>query len=96
MRVGSTTPADAPVEGAPLLLDVAAAAGRLSISPWALRQLIAAGELPITELPCPLNQRRAMRRTLIAQADLQEFVERHRMAPTTRNATTDVRRGGIR
>lgn len=64
-------------EAARILLDLPAAAALLSISPWTLRELIQAGEIPAVKLPCPLNQRRALRRTLVSRVALEAFVAKH-------------------
>ncbi len=60
-----------------LLLDMPSAAAELSISPWTLRELVMAGEIPTVDLPCPLNPRRRMRRRLIARSALAAFIAKH-------------------
>jgi hypothetical protein len=60
----------------PRLLDVNAAAAYLSISPWAVRDLEAAGELPRVRLP--LGGRGDLRRLLFDRRDLDRLVDRSR------------------
>lgn len=60
---------------APLLLSVEAAADRLGIGVWSVRELVRAGTIPSAIFPSPANLRRPMRRVLIPASALAAFVE---------------------
>lgn len=79
MKSRTTTAAsrvDAVPVGESLLLDEHQAAALLGISYWSCRELVAAGKLPLVQLPSPLNPRRTMRRKLIARSDVLALIER--------------------
>jgi excisionase family DNA binding protein len=56
----------------PRLLDVDGAAGYLAVSPWTIRDMIAAGRLPRVRLP--LAGDRDCRRLLIDREDLDRLI----------------------
>jgi len=58
----------------PRLLDLASAAVYLSVSPWTLRDLEAAGQLARVRLPLPLG--REVRKLLFDREDLDRLVAR--------------------
>jgi len=58
---------------APRLLDVAAAAEYLSVSPWTVRDLVSAGRLARVRLP--LAGERECRRLLVDVRDLDKLIE---------------------
>lgn len=60
----------------PLLLDERSAAALCGISYWSMRELVAAGEIPLVRFPNPLNMRRTMRRRLIDRADLLAYIDK--------------------
>jgi excisionase family DNA binding protein len=62
----------------PRLLDVEAAAVYLSVSPWTIRDLVAAGELHRVRLP--VGGQREVRRLLLDRRDLDRLVDRSREA----------------
>ncbi len=64
----------------PLVVGVAEAATMLSISRWAVRQLVIGGELPTIELPSSKYAGQKSRRILIAVADVEAFIAAHRSA----------------
>jgi hypothetical protein len=69
----------APIE-APILLSEIQAAELCGISYWAMRELTAAGEIPLVRFPNPLNPRRTMRRKLIDRSDLMRYIEKCKVA----------------
>jgi len=64
----------------PLVLDVKAAAAYIHVSPWVLRRFIDDGLLPTVKYPSAKHPGERSRRVLIAVADLDAFVARHRQA----------------
>ena len=66
----------------PLVLDVNAAAKMIGVSPWVLRRYIDDGLLPTVKFPSAKHPGERSRRVLIAVADLEAFVARHREAVT--------------
>jgi len=66
VAITSTTPQDGRTDG-PRLVDVAAAAERLGISPWTVRDLIERRALPHVELP-------GVRRVLVDVRDIERLV----------------------
>jgi len=67
---GAAVPGVCPVQ--PRLLDLAGAAVYLSVSPWTLRDLEAAGHLARVRLPLPLG--REVRKVLFDREDLDRLV----------------------
>ena len=66
------------VAAAPTLcVDVRRAAKMLAVSPWTVRAWIANGDLPVVRLPA-VRGGDSTRRVLIAVADIEAFVKRHR------------------
>jgi excisionase family DNA binding protein len=64
--------------GVPVLcVSVAKAAEMLAVSPWTVRAWIANGDLPVVKLPA-VRGGDSTRRVLIAVADIEAFVKRHR------------------
>jgi predicted site-specific integrase-resolvase len=64
----------------PLCVDVNAAAAALGVSKWVIRRYVADGLLPTVKLPSVKHPGETSRRVLIAVADLEQFVQRHREA----------------
>lgn len=64
----------------PLCLDVPAAALALGVGTSAVRKWIDAGVLPIVKFPSEKHEGERSRRVLIAVADLEAFVAKHRVA----------------
>jgi hypothetical protein len=62
----------------PLVLTRKEAAATLRVSVWMLDRYIADGALKTLKLPSPKRPGKENRRVLIAMADLEEFVARHR------------------
>jgi predicted site-specific integrase-resolvase len=62
----------------PLCVSVKEVATALGVSPWVVRHYIASGLLPSVQLPSTKYRGEASRRILVAVADLEEFVQRHR------------------
>lgn len=62
----------------PLCVDIREAARVLGVSPWVVRRFIADGLLAKVTFPSVKNAGDDMRRVLIAVADLEAFVSRHR------------------
>jgi excisionase family DNA binding protein len=65
-----------PPSGAPQLITLRQAAERLSLSYWAVRDLVIRGHLPAVRLPG--TQHKDLRRVLIDEADLTSFIAAHR------------------
>jgi hypothetical protein len=63
-----------------LCVDVAAAAVMLGCGKSAVRKWISTGDLPIVRLPSEKHHGERSRRVLIAVADLEIFVAKHRDA----------------
>jgi excisionase family DNA binding protein len=67
------------VKAAPTLcVDVKQAAAMLSVSSWTVRAWIANGDLPAVKPPAVRGVEASNRRILIAVADIEAFVARHR------------------
>lgn len=64
----------------PLCVDLEEAAAAIGVSPWVVRHYIASGLLPTIKFPSTKRAGEMSRRILIAVADLEEFVRRHREA----------------
>jgi hypothetical protein len=62
----------------PLCVDRKEAADALKISPWVLDRYIADGLLPVVRFPSTAHDGEPSRRVLIAVADLEAFIEKHR------------------
>lgn len=62
----------------PLVVDVKTAAATIGVSPWCVRHFIASGLLPTVKFPSAKRLGENSRRTLVAVADLEAFVSRHR------------------
>lgn len=62
----------------PLLVDVKTTATMLGVSPWVVRNYIASGLLARVILPSTRYKGEASRRILVAVADLEAFVLKHR------------------
>lgn len=62
----------------PLCVDVKQAAAALGICPWVVRKYVADGLLPTVKLPSVKRPGETNRRVLIAVADLEAFVAKHR------------------
>ena len=63
----------------PLCVDVAAAAVALGVGTSAVRRWIDSGELPIVKFPSEKHEGEKSRRVLVAVADLEAFVAKHRV-----------------
>jgi hypothetical protein len=68
----------------PLCVDVPAAAVALGVGTSSLRRWIESGELPVVKFPSEKHDGEKSRRVLIAVADLEAFVAKHRKAEPTR------------
>jgi predicted site-specific integrase-resolvase len=66
----------------PLVVDTKAAASALGVSVWVLRRYIADGLLPTVKFPSTERPGEDFRRVLIAVADLEAFVVKHREVAT--------------
>jgi predicted site-specific integrase-resolvase len=66
----------------PLCVDRKEAAHALGVSAWVLDRYIADGLLPVVRLPSTKHGGELSRRVLIAVADLEAFVKRHREEKT--------------
>ena len=62
----------------PICVDRKKAAAALGVSAWVLDRYIADGLLPVVRLPSTKHDGELSRRVLIAVADLEAFVKRHR------------------
>lgn len=62
----------------PLVVDVKTAAEAIGVSPWVVRHYIASGLLPTVKFPSTKRPGEMARRTLVAIADLEMFVNQHR------------------
>ena len=62
----------------PLCVDVRQAAAAIGVSPWVVRHYIASGLLATVKLPSTKYPGEMSRRVLIARADLEAFVLKHR------------------
>jgi predicted site-specific integrase-resolvase len=62
----------------PLCVSVAEAAKAIGVSPWVIRHYIADGQLPTVKLPSVKRPGEMSRRVLVAVADLEAFVAKHR------------------
>jgi predicted site-specific integrase-resolvase len=62
----------------PLCLSVKQAAASLGVSEWIVRHYVASGLLPTIKLPSTKHEGEDNRRILIAVADLEMFVNKHR------------------
>ena len=69
----------------PLVMDVKRAAAYIGVSMWVLRRYINLALLPTVQYPSAKVPGHRSRRTLLAVADLEAFVNRHR---TTQCETT--------
>ena len=67
---------------APLCVDVKTAAGAVGVSVWVLRRYIEDGLLPTVKFPSVKYSGEVSRRVLIAVADLEAFVAKHRQGAT--------------
>ena len=67
-----------PVDAPPLAVNEHAGAALLGISYWSFRELTSAGIIPLIVLPSPLNPKKAMRRRLVAVADIHAFIATHK------------------
>jgi hypothetical protein len=61
-----------------ICVGVKRAAEIIGVSPGCVRAFIGNGQLPVVKLPPSRGAEAANRRVLIAVADLQAFVDRHR------------------
>ncbi len=68
----------------PLCVDVSAAALALGVGTSAIRRWIDAGELATVKFPSEKHEGEKSRRVLIAVADLEAFVAKHRVAEPVR------------
>lgn len=66
----------------PLCVDVKRAAASIGVSVWVLRDYIDRGLLPTVKFPSTKHPGENSRRVLIAVADLEAFVARHRAGVT--------------
>ena len=64
--------------GVTLCVDVEAAALALGVGKSAIRRWIESGDLPCVKFPSERHAGETSRRVLLAVADLEKFVERHR------------------
>jgi hypothetical protein len=64
----------------PLCVDVPAAALALGVGTSSVRRWIETGELPVVKFPSEKHDGEKSRRVLIAVADLETFVAKHRVA----------------
>lgn len=68
----------------PLCVDVPSAALTLGVGVSAIRKWIDAGDLPVVKFPSEKHEGERSRRVLIAVADLEAFVRKHRVAESGR------------
>jgi hypothetical protein len=62
----------------PLCVDVKEAAAAIGVSTWVVRNYIASGLLATVKFPSTKHPGETTRRVLIAVADLEAFVAKHR------------------
>jgi len=62
----------------PLCLDVKGAAAALGVTGWTIRKWISEGQLPTVKFPSVKYEGERGKRILIAVADLESFIAKHR------------------
>lgn len=68
----------------PLCLDIKTAAASVGLSTGVVRSYIDQGLLPVVKFPSAKHEGETSRRVLIAAADLEAFVAKHRVAEVVR------------